>query len=142
MISVPIVAVMVAGIIAGNPIGGPDADEESVSDVATYLFVASICPGDAAAHVLKAAKIESLLRQVDPGDGFGLSHDLDVLWEIADVAGVDNLVDAKKVAGFCLDNAALLAVLEPEMDDWLRDLPELVRESDIVPQTAAEGIGN
>jgi hypothetical protein len=142
MTSFPIVAALVAGIVAGNPIGGRDADEESVSDIATYLFVATICPGDAAAHGLKAAKIESLLRQVDPGDGFGLSHDLDVLWAIADVAGVDDLVDAKKVAGFCEENAALLAVLEPEMDKWLRDLPELVRESEIVPQTAAKGIGN
>jgi hypothetical protein len=128
MISFPIVAALMAGITAGNAIGGPDADEGSVSDIATYMFVATICPGDAAEHILKAAKIENLLRQVDPGDRFGLSHDLDVLWSIADVAGVDDVVDAKKVAGFCEENAALLAVLEPEMDEWLRDMPELARD--------------
>jgi hypothetical protein len=128
MTSFPIVAALVAGITAGNPIGGPDADAESVSDIATYMFVATICPGDAAEHILKAAKIENLLRQVDPGDRFGLSHDLDVLWSIADVAGIDDVVDAKKVAGFCEENAALLAVLEPEMDEWLRDMPELARD--------------
>jgi hypothetical protein len=142
MISFPIVAALVAGIIAGNPIGGPDADAESVSDIATYMFVATICPGDAASHIAKAAEIQSLLRQVDSGDEFGLSHDLDVLWAFADVAGEDDLLDAKKVAGFCAENAAILAVLEPEMDEWLRDLPELVRESEIDPQAATKGTEN